>query len=245
MAKVIKILWRLDFSASYAYLDRRGSALQVLTDTVEEFWTNVGPGRIPLSYAADKLEDGLSHTAFSWEITSLNGSTEWPIGVELSRAFETPVLRSVDRIIKEALKLSDIKVVSRAGIRLFCVENFASKSDEPIVKRFDRLIDNSFATGLAKTIGTPNDVAFIYEGADADGLSYRAQFGPYAAKNPKTTFLADWKELPSALDKSDLFFDIDIYQQNFSFSEHAFYRWASTKVQKAASFIEFCAKNIK
>ncbi len=245
MAKVIRLIWRLDFEVSYAYLDRRGSALKILAETNKGFWDNCGPGRVPLSFAAEKLEEDQSFTMFSWEMTNLNGSTEWPTGLEMSRLFESPIMRGIDRIVRDALKLGEVRVLSRAGVRLFGTEKFAKPSERSAMERVGRLTNAQFKDGLTATVGPPKDVAFIYEGADADGLGYRVQFGPYDPKNPTMMFLRPWGTLPEALDENDLFFDIDIYEQNFSFLEHSLFRWASTKVSKAASFVEFCAKNIE
>ena len=43
------------------------------------------------------------------------------------------------------------------------------------------------------------------------------------------------------LNESDLFFDIDLYENNFSFREHSLFRWAETKVAKASDFIAKCS----
>jgi hypothetical protein len=243
MARVIRLLWRLDFDVSYPYLDKRGSALKALTDTVEGFWTTVGPGTLPMSFVGEKLEADVSHTAFSWEMSNLNGSIEWPIGVEMDRLFESPLAKSSDRIVREALKLAEVRFLNRAGIRVFCVEKFA-KAKGPAVDNVTGLVAAQFREGLAKTLGKIDDFAMIYEGTSEDGLGYRAQFGPYFPKNPGMVFVRKWGELTKPLDTNHLFFDIDIFETKFSFTEHSLFRWGSTKVSKAASFIEFCAKNI-
>jgi hypothetical protein len=245
MARVIRLLWRLDFDVSYPYLDKRGSALRILTSTVEDFWTNVAPGTLPLSFVAEKLEEDKSHTSLSWEMTDLNGSIEWPTGVEVDGVFESPLVRTTDRIAREALKLAEVRVLRRAGVRIFCVERFAPEKKRPALESMAQLVAPQFREGLAKTLGSTEDVAFVYEGTSEDGLGFRAQFGPYAEKNPGMVFLRKWGELVKPLHTNDLFFDIDIFETNFSFAEHSLYRWASTKVAKAASFIEFCAKNVK
>jgi len=245
MARAIRLLWRLDFDASYPYLDKRGSALQILNTTIEDFWTTVAPGTLPLSFVAEKFEENKSHTSLSWEMTNINGSVEWPIGVDLDSAFESPLLRATDRIVKEALKLAEVRVVRRAGVRVICVEKFATKSKRPALEHVEGLVSSKFREGLAETLGKPEDFELIYEGSSCDGLSFRAQFGPYAQKNPAAMFLKKWGEESKPLDTNDLFFDIDIFEMNFSFAEHSLYRWASTKVAKAGTFIEFCSKNVR
>jgi hypothetical protein len=227
MARIIRLLWRLDFDVSYPYLDKRGSALKVLTDTIQGFWTNVGPGQLPLSFAAEKTEDQKSSTTFSWEMTCLNGATEWAAGIDIDRVFDSPLVRSVDRIVKDALKLGEVRVVKRAGVRVFCVEKFAKKKEQPAADRVGRLVDAA------------EDVAFIYEGTTDDGLGYRAQFGPYATKNPGFVFLKEWGEFSKQLDENDLFFDIDIFQTNFSFEEHSLYRWPRQRSLKLRALLSF------
>jgi|SRR6185312_2770188 len=245
MAKVVRLIWRFDFQVSYAYLDRRGSALKVLAETVDRFFDNYGPGQLPFSLVAEKVEQDKSFTTLSWEMTCLNGSSEWPAGLDMSRVFEGPLIRGVDRIVRDALKLGEVRVLSRAGVRLFVAEKFAKRTERTAMDRIGGLTSSRFKEGLSATVGPPDDVAFIYEGADADGLKYRVQFGPFARKNLTLTFLRNWGDASQALDENDLFFDIDIYQQNFSFVEHSLYRWASTKVSKAANLVEFCAKSIE
>ena len=244
MARVIRLHWRLDFDVSYPYLDKRGTALKALSETVEGFWTTVGPATLPLSFAAEKV-DKTSHTVFSWEMSNLNGSLEWPTGIDIERVFENPEVRACDRIVKEALKIADVRFVNRAGIRLFCVEKFAKRQTGSAVDRVAGLVGPAFRDGLKETMGRTDDFAVIYEGSSEDGLAYRLQMGPYLPKNPRMVFLRNWEELSQPLDENDLFFDIDIFEKKFSFSEHSLFRWGSTKVTKAANFIEFCAKNIR
>jgi hypothetical protein len=177
-------------------------------------------------------------------MNNLNGSIEWPGGVDIDRVFESPLLRTTDRIVREALKLSDVRFLNRAGIRVFCVEKFAETKESSAIERTIGLVTPDFQEGLKKTLGRTDDFAMIYEGTSEDGLGYRVQFGPYFAKNPASVFLKKWEELTEPLDANDLFFDIDIYETKFSFAEHSLFRWGSTKVAKAASFVKFCATGI-
>src|SRR3972149_6273359 len=124
MAQVIKIIWRLDYETSFAYLDKRGSALSVLGKTEPNFWDSIGDGSANLSFAARARRER-RHRTFSLEPTSMNGAVEWPSGTDLSRALQDDSFRGVDKIIRDLIKISEVKVMQRAGIRLFCVEKFA------------------------------------------------------------------------------------------------------------------------
>ncbi|WP_315721607.1 MULTISPECIES: hypothetical protein [unclassified Bradyrhizobium] len=227
---------------SYAYLDNRGSALRVLNETVGGFWNESGPATVPLSFAAERTERDISHTHFSWEIDSLNGSIEWPVGIDIERLFESPLFRATDRIVREALKLADVRVLNRAGVRLVCVEQFAEKTGRSARERVCEIAVPVFRDGLERTLGRTNDVAMVYEGKSDDGLGFRVQFGPYVRKNSEMAFAIKWGDASEPLGGNDLFFDIDIYETKLSFSEHSLFRWSSTKVAKAANFIEFCRK---
>jgi hypothetical protein len=244
MARAIRLIWRLDFEVSFSYLDRRGAALNALINTVEGFWDQVGEGKIPISYAGSAIEPHTYRT-ISLEPTCLNGSMEWPEGIPLDRLFDDAVFRNVDRIVRAVLKLGEIRVMTRAGVRIFCVENFEKKTDQSALERIGGLIDLDFQQATVEAMGEVDDFAMIVEGKTPDGLGYRTQFGPYAAKNPQMVFVHSWtSDLTEALDKSDLFFDIDLFENNISFSEHSLYRWASTKIAKAREFVDVCSKKI-
>ena len=64
-AQIIKLIWRLDFAISYAYLDKRGSALNAMTNTVPNFWDTVGDGTVHLSYVGATTKPGLRAIHFS------------------------------------------------------------------------------------------------------------------------------------------------------------------------------------
>jgi tetratricopeptide (TPR) repeat protein len=56
--QIIKLIWRLDFDVSYAYLDKRGSALNAMSNTVPNFWDTVGDGTVHSSYVGTATKSG-------------------------------------------------------------------------------------------------------------------------------------------------------------------------------------------
>jgi hypothetical protein len=240
MAQIVKLIWRLDYGVSYAYIDRRGAALNILSNTVEKFWDAIGDGQIPMSFVARTDKDEHFRTC-SLETTNVNGSIEWRTGIELGRALQDVSFRGADRIVRELLKILEIKSLSRAGIRVLCTEKFAD-GRRAAHERVLQLINAELRKKTESAVGLIRDTGIIFEGETADRFNYRATFGPYEKKNIELVL----EKKPTAaehelLGEADLFFDIDLFETNFSFTEHSLFRWANTKVAKAIDFIALCS----
>jgi hypothetical protein len=240
MAQIVKLIWRLDYPVSYAYLDSRGTALNILSNTVENFWDVLGDGQANMSFLARTNKDDRFRT-LSIEPTIISGAIEWGSGIELDRALQDASFRGVDRIVRELLKLFEVKALLRAGVRVMCTEKFAD-GRRPSRERFLNLIDGELRKKAEVAVGPIQDLGIIFEGQSIDHVSYRATFGPYDKKNVEQIL----EKKPSdteyeMLGASDLFFDIDLFETNFSFAEHSLFRWATTKVAKAVDFIAMCS----
>ena len=238
MARIVKLIWRLDYDVSYAYLDKRGSALNALANTVEGFWDTVGDGAIYMSFAARASRDSRVRV-LSLEHNSTNGSIEWTTGTELNRALQDDSFHGIRRIVREVFKVGDIRVLRRAGIRLFCIGNYADgrRGRDRVIN----LLDEKHRKNTAEILGPIDDMAIILEGKTEDKINYRVTYGPYDKKNIEQTL----EIKPTAaeyelLGEPDLFFDIDLYETNFTFVEHSLHKWAETKVAKAIDFIALC-----
>jgi hypothetical protein len=238
MARIVKLIWRLDYESSYAFLNQQGEALRILNTTIEGFWDNVGVGALPSSFIGHRKRDRCAHF-LSLEITSMNGAIEWLGGNDLDKALGTEAFRAIDRITAELLKLCEIRAVTRAGLRLGCVAKFAHR-EQQAQKRIQGLLSNSLKQKTVTALGPIKDVAITFEGTTPDNVNYRSTFGPYERKNIDLLLQGDkpTDNEYKLLDESDLFFDIDLFEKNFSFKEHKLYRWSSTKVDKALDLIK-------
>ena len=90
MAQIIRMFWRLDFGVSYPYLNKRGSALNAMTNTVTDFWEVVADGTIHSSYVGSTKDSHL-YRNISVEPNSLNGDLQWVSGIDLSNVFKDEV----------------------------------------------------------------------------------------------------------------------------------------------------------
>jgi hypothetical protein len=236
VARVIRLLWRLDYTASYVYLDKRGAALNALTNTVPNFWDTVADGTIHASYLGTSTKDNVFRF-ISLEPNSLNGEMQWSSGTDMKSVLQEGPFRSTNNVVREILKVCDIRVLARAGIRFFCVSKFAD-GNRNRERTFNQL-DSGMRTLAASSLGSIEDIGIILEGKAQDGIGYRVTFGPFAEKNATMNLL---QKPPNpddlkALADYDLFFDVDLFETNFSFVEHSLFRWAETKLAKAINFI--------
>jgi hypothetical protein len=239
MAQIIKLLWRLDYGVSYAYLDRRGTALDALANTASNFWDTMADGAVHASYVGMTSRDGKSRM-ISLEPNSLNGHIEWSSGTGLASVFRDDSFRTIDRIVRELARICEIKTVARLGMRFFCIGEYSDgrKGRERTIGQVDDHLKSSAVTAL----GPIDDVAFIFEGTTADKVNYRAVFGPYAEKNVIQSLQSKPSEEDfKILNRADLFFDVDLFEMNLSFAEHSLFRWGETKLEKAINFIAKCS----
>jgi hypothetical protein len=238
MPRVINLLWRLDYSPSFAYLDKRGSALRVLNDLIKDYWNSVGvSANLPLSFVAQH-SSVIGFRVLSLEPSSMNGAIEWKSGIDLDRVLQDEAFRGTDKIVHDLLKLCEVRVMIRAGVRVICVAKFADGRGQSL-RRASKLLDQELRQQTKRVLGEINDIGITFEGIAEDGLSYRSIFGPYARKNVDITLQnkpdeSQYKEL----DNNDLFFDMDLFENNISFAEHSLFRWANTKIAKAAEFLK-------
>lgn len=122
MTKIVRLIWRLDFVVSYAYLDQRGTALDAMSNTIENFWEVLADGTVHSSFVGSTTKEG-SFRNISVEPNSLNGELEWTSGIDLSRVLRDEAFRGSDKIVRELLKTFALKSVLRAGLRVFCVSS--------------------------------------------------------------------------------------------------------------------------
>jgi hypothetical protein len=179
-AQIIKMIWRLDFQVSYAYLDKRGSALNAMTNTVPNFWDTIGDGSVHLSYVGTTTKPGVAR-CISAEPSSLNGDLEWRAGTALDRFLNDESFRGTDKIIRELVRVFDVRTVARAGLRMFCLSRYADGRRGR--ERMLALLDKGLETTASAALGPISDVGFVLEGTTPDKIGYKVTFGPYDEKN--------------------------------------------------------------
>ena len=86
MARLMSLIWRLDYSTSYSFMDKLGSVRRIVEETIPNYWTKVIDGNFLYSYVADyqSIESGISRN-MSVEVQSLNGLLRWRTGTDLAR----------------------------------------------------------------------------------------------------------------------------------------------------------------
>ena len=239
MARVMNLIWRLDYPLSYSFMDKLGSMRRIVTETVPNYWTKVIDGNILYSYVADyhNIENGVARD-MSVEVQSMNGQLRWRTGTDLARVLQTEDFRNINRIVQNLLKIIDVKEIKRAGVRFQGMGNFADGKGRGF-QRFSKVITNNVVTGVENAVGGDNDdLAIIFTGKTKDGIGYRIQCGP----SSQTDFITFFQQPPGEkeleiLKLNDFSFDFDLFEFNTSFVEHNLFRWATTKLEKAVEVV--------
>jgi hypothetical protein len=222
MAQLIRVIWRLDFNVSYAYLDSLGTALRILVETIPGFLPTLSEGMGNRSFLGERRRKG-EYTTISVEPAALVGSMEWTEGVDLARVFNQENFRNCDKIAKAILAHSKVTLVNRAGIRFyFFVRQPGFLEDNSLHEMF---IPSAVLSKSKRTLGPPSDVGVVVEGIRKDNLSYRANFGPGAFKNfnlsmtPQPNISITEEQYKGLFGNYSIFCDLDIYENNFMLVE--------------------------
>ncbi len=238
MARAIRLFWRLDYSFAYDLLQHRGDVVRVLLTEVDKLWPTAGSGAIPDSLVAT-FSSPSEARAISVETMSCNGSIEWPAGQDLERVLTQDSFRNTSRVVERVLKLCGVTVMVRAGIRLIVLEK-ASTGSTGFRNAFIAQVSNAYIRTAKKQLGDILDIGLVLEGQSEDGVSYRLQVGPTEEKNIRANLTTRPNVGIDDLLEHQLFFDIDLFEHNFSFREHTLQKWAVTKLDKAVQFVRDC-----
>lgn len=237
MAALFRLVWRFDFDVSSAFLDKRGTAFKLLTQETGEFWSRSGfHTNIRDSFFADRLSpNGVRNIVV--EPNSISGVFEWYDGMDPAKLLQTEEFKTVDRLLKGLMKHCEITKLNRGGIRLFAVTGPKEENADRLQKSL-AVLNGGAREFFITSLNNVTDIAFILEGEMADALKYRLQFGPTEEKNIRVSVqnASDSTDF-SALLKYRFIADFDLYETNFSFVEHSFFRWARTKLDKANDFL--------
>lgn len=187
MAAAFKIIWRLDHDVSYATLDRPGSVLKALMTTYGGFWKQAGDHNIVPHSVTVQNTDENCYRNISVEPMSLNGVIEWASAVDLKQVLTVDPFPKIDEIVKELLKICEIKTVNRAGIRFFCVGKDVSKANDR-QENFGQFISPGITARVNAALDQIGDVGLMIEGTTKDQISYRLTFGPLEERNLKQGF---------------------------------------------------------
>lgn len=239
MASVIRLIWRLDHPLSYNFMDKLGTVRKIITDTAPKFWQNVADGNLLYSFTADYLnnETGAARNMTA-ELQSLNGELRWRTGTDLPRVFQTDEFRNIDRIVRELMRVLEIREMRRAGIRFQGMGRFADGKGGGF-RRFTSLVSRDFVGNVEAALrGKNEDLGIQFNGKTEDEIHYRIVCGPAARTDFATVFSqAAGEKEAEMLKQFDFSYDIDLFEFDTSFVEHNLFRWATTKLEKAVALV--------
>ncbi len=243
MHQLLKMFWRWDFEPSYAYLDRRGSALRALNKSAPTLFAEVGEGVMPNSFVARNDSHPAKFSGqLSAELNSINGSFEWPVGTKLETLASSKHVRDLDRVLKDLWDVYALDRFARAGIRFVCISSKTSEAFSMQRSPLAKFATQNFAAKFRSRFGEASDIGLTIEGSTDAEVKYRIQFGPYAEKNVKQNVPNVEPEVLRSYSEYDLFIDMDFYENGISSTEQSLIKWSSTKIQMAIGFLELCSQ---
>jgi hypothetical protein len=249
MAHIARVIVRFDYDRfSSAFLNARGTALNILDDVPRDWWGNIGLSQDSVAAHAKKSIPDQLYREVSIDILSVNGSIEYishPLNEENIVINEDFV--SSCRIMQRTIETYEEWSIKRAGIRLFYVTSIR-EGEENLVQCFKGRLKNQFLNVFESSIGDINDLAYTFEGAGADEVSYRVAMGPLMEKNVKQVLVPRGQitDTASYMDKGyNTIVDVDLYENNISFKGLDVDKWCKLKIEKSKQLMDKLSEAFK
>jgi len=131
VAQLIKLFWRLDYPPSYAFLDHRGAVLKLLATAPFKWTGGLGDGQLLGSFVGQSNTDDF-RLLVNVEQSSLNGSIVWLAPRQLEKVGSYEEFRDLNDLIAALLKVCEVKVMIRAGVRPIACGSHSQSCPTPI-----------------------------------------------------------------------------------------------------------------
>jgi hypothetical protein len=235
-ARVLRIVFRLDYDeVNYDFLDRQGTALRILSMVPDNFWSRVGDGTAPRSFAAEFFSDSKDvFRNLNTSAMSLDGSIESRSGIALDSIPEHKDFRSMAKILTAFCHEFNVTKLNRCGLRLYCIDTCGDNYVGQF-QRFLPLMGSKITPKVETVLGEITDLGLSYDGKATDGIGYRIRLGPFQESDLTKLLgrLRPTMEDEPFYKKAHVSMDLDFFEHDVSFRELTIERWARTHWAKA------------
>ncbi|WP_417463200.1 hypothetical protein [Kordiimonas sp.] len=238
---VLRVVFRIDFpSVCTKYIDRMGTAIEILHSDDEEFWNNITATPNSQTYTGYFKSPGEEFRDLTFSPTTLSGSIEFLAGgIPGKQLLSSDPFEGMSKRLNNFFREFEVTKVARAGIRFYVSEKVI-----PHARDIPTSINENMHPDISKIVsaemGKISDYAALYEGVDEDELEYRLTFGPLHKEDCDKIFqfgreadVIRFQELGY-----NMIYDIDLYERNFSIKELSeITKWSRSKLKKATNVV--------
>jgi hypothetical protein len=239
--KIHRLIYRLDYPTSYELMDRPGEVAKILEATRRGLFDDIGEtGQWRATTARSSNVKGTS-VEMTVDPKSIVAVMERVDGVDPAKLAETSLFDGITAVMDEFCRVFKLGPFTRGGFRLFILESIGV-GPEAVRAKCLQSFGTDVSGAVIGNLGEIRDVGFNFDGQSADKISFHCRFGPYVGKSEvERYFPKTGKDFPEKT-IYDLIFDIDQYEENFSYSAATSRRWWRPLAKNAEQVVDSVAK---
>lgn len=229
-----KVIFRLDYKMNFGIIDEPGTVMSLLGVDNPAIWQVVQDA--PQSRLVSAIyKEGDRYIQMSVDPGSINFIIERSEGIDIDKLEAD---KDYSRLLKLVHLLCDrfhVVTLKRAGIRFVALSHVGDK-EYNLASSFERTFSEAVMNGIRSAIGNGSDYGILIDGSHPDKSKYHLRFGPYVKGEARQKGYIEHLEAND--ENCNLYCDIDLFEEAFTFEGITPVRWAKPFIVKASKMLK-------
>ena len=216
---VHRAIFRLDYQVNYAVIDAPGRLMRMLAGLEQgDFFDSIQDSVKDRTVGAN-FKSRSSYRLITVSPTNLVFGLEELKGWSAGEPLENERLRVLSEAVNQICEAYKIEDVIRAGFRVWAFESIGGDFANAFSSA-SRLLSSNLHGAIEATVGGVKDIGFAFDGGADERAKYHVKFGPCTSSEIASKDYLQHQDLKDALAKeseANIVFDVDLYEEGFSF----------------------------
>jgi hypothetical protein len=234
--RILRVIYRLDYSRSYEMLNRPGSVAKIIDSEVPSGYYDVqGEDRASRRIQARRLlRDGRRYRSVSVEPTAVVLDMEVAHGIPPDALADDKDFVTQCTLISALLKEFKITRFERAGLRFFIFGSNAGGRSQSVLGALKSNVTAALAATVETTLGSMGDIGIAFSNAADAKVGYNLRAGPFIGKSEIVKYFTNINDLLTEDDLGDTVIDLDIFELKFDYGVSSAIKWCLPQITMAA-----------
>lgn len=232
-----KFIYRLDYKTNYEIMNRPGDVARLIVESRKDFFEEIGETNQWRQVVGKWAKSKRLHREITVDPRSFIYGVETVDGVPAADLDDFESFADGVAVLDALRGAFGIQEFTRAGIRLWFFEEsplaFEKARDHVLARMDSKLLD-----GVRQSLGDIGDLGIRLDGVSAAKVKYHFQAGPFQGKAEVGRYLNKVAAEFPADTRTNFVFDIDQFEENFTYGAATVRKWVGPLVASAASSVK-------
>jgi hypothetical protein len=213
--RIHRLIFRYDFTKNIpGVIDGSGEIIEkFLEPACDQHKGEMGADFLRRVTSMSVLEEDKSYLGFTMEPRAIVGELETVVGIEFRKLSANVHFSLLTRLADQIMDHCKATAIQRFGFRAFVLGEGGNNFAKNLVT-MRQSISSPWVRAIEENLGDLADIAFSFDGGNADKAKYHARVGPYSQSEAGKYFLK-LAEAMKAKESNSWVSDLDIYDENF------------------------------